>query len=179
VTNHLFDLEPQPLRVIVAGPRTWEDEEALAKVLDGIVKESFTNEITFVHGACPTGIDQMTADYCEETAGWYDNLGIQLAVEAYPADWDSCAPECPKRPHRVKKKPGDMVHPGKLDDYCPGAGPRRNRKMAQLGADRLQAFIEPCANPHCRKPRPHDSHGTAGMIRLCKTAGIPVTRWPR
>jgi hypothetical protein len=162
------------MRVIVAGPRTWDDVDLHAITLDTIIGEAGFRDITFVHGGCPTGIDQLTQDYCEELAAWYDNQDIQLAAESHPADWDSCGLDCPKRPHRVPRRPGDVVHPGVLPDYCPNAGPRRNRLVAGLGGDMLVAFIGPCVNARCRRPKPHDSHGTAGMIAICRRIGINV-----
>ena len=162
------------LRLIITGPRTWSDPWLVAKSIEQAVDEHDATEITLVHGGCPTGADKFTDDYAEHLGAWYDNAGRQLAVEAYPADWDSCGIECPPRPHRIRKRPGDIVHPGKLPDYCPGSGPRRNALVAAKGGHLCLAFIEPCANPRCRTPQPHDSHGTAGMIRICKRAGIPI-----
>ncbi|MER7815626.1 DUF2493 domain-containing protein [Streptomyces sp. NPDC096153] len=59
----------------------------------------------------------------------------------------------------------------------PACGPRRNAHMVGLGADICLAFIGPCTSPRCRRPRPHDSHGTSGCAALAEQAGIPVRRY--
>lgn len=70
-------------------------------------------------------------------------------------------------------KVAEERHPAKDFGPWPAAGPRRNAHMVSLGADICLAFIDPCTKPGCR-PEPHDSHGTAGTIKLCEAAGILV-----
>jgi hypothetical protein len=135
------------LRILVTGSRTWTDVNALGEALYAAINDSGADEVTIVHGACPSGADRMAAEFCESEAEWFDGMGRQLAEEAHPAE--------------------------RFGSW-PGCGPRRNRHMVSLGADVCVAFIEPCTRPACRKPRPHDSHGTAGTVELCERAGIPV-----
>ena len=58
------------------------------------------------------------------------------------------------------------VVPGKLDDYCPGAGPRRNAAMVnkQPRPAWMVAFPEPGQR----------NTGTRGCMKLAAKAGITV-----
>jgi hypothetical protein len=116
------------------------------------------------HGACP-GRD--SAD--EMAHQWISREGMLFEAYEDPmrADWDHCVPSCPLDPdHRRIKKSYDIFHPGKLGSYCPGAGPRRNAKMVEKGADICLAM-------------PYGlSYGTKGCARLAKKAGIEVVWSP-
>lgn len=65
-------------------------------------------------------------------------------------------------------------HPADWDRYKKRAGYVRNAQMVNLGADVCAAFLMPCADPRCTKPRPHDSHGGSHCAGLARAAGIPV-----
>jgi len=56
----------------------------------------------------------------------------------------------------------EIKHPADWDKYGKAAGPRRNREMAQAGADLCLAF--PLG----------ESRGTWNCVNECKKAGIPV-----
>jgi hypothetical protein len=56
----------------------------------------------------------------------------------------------------------------------PAAGPERNERMVEAGGQLMLAFVEPCSKANCDKPKPHDSHGTAGCMELAREAGIEV-----
>jgi len=155
---------PSSLRILVTGSRDWSDPDLLGKVLYEVINDSGADEFTIVHGKCPRGADQMTTEFCESEAAWFDNIGQVLAEEPHPAIWDSCGHDCPQKPHRITKKPGDVDHPGNLPDYCPTAGPRRNRAMVGLGADVCVAFFKKGAA----------NYGTSGCVKLAKAAGIVV-----
>lgn len=152
------------MRVLVTGPR---DLDQLQPIHDSLIAATrgVAGPHTLVHGACPDGADQLFAQ-AATALGW--------AVEAHPADWDSCGPHCPTRPHRYRRKAVDKYHPGVLPDYCPKAGPRRNADMVALGADECIAILVPCAQPGCRRRGAHFTHGTASCVRLAKEAGIPI-----
>lgn len=143
-------------RVLITGSRDWEDESAVRRAFANVIALHGPENIVIVHGACPTGADQLADQIAATWTG--------LTVERHPADWDNCAPDCPAKPHRIKKRMGDIHHPGQMDDYCPGAGPRRNALMVSLGADECLAFPMP------------GSRGTANCMRLARQAGIPVRR---
>jgi hypothetical protein len=117
---------------------------------------SMYGEILVREGECPEGADSFIKTWCEFYGPWN---GVFL--DPHPADWDNCSPDCPPG-HRKLKAPGDTVHPGLLSDYCPKAGPRRNKEMAALGAELCLAF--PLGK----------SYGTWNCVNECKKAGIPV-----
>lgn len=145
-------------RVLVTGSRDWTDEALIRDQLARVRYEA-GRSIVVVHGGCPTGADAMAAEWIED---WGATGGSR--DEAHPADWDHCTDACPQG-HRKSKKPGDTVHPGVCDDYCPSAGPRRNRELVTRGADICLAFIK------------NGSRGASHTAQLAAQAGIPVRRW--
>lgn len=147
------------MRVLITSWRFWDDSEAVFCEIDRVIEEATDTDITFVHGACPTGGDHI-ADVYLNGIGWPARIGKTVTVERHPALWDDCAPDCPPRPHRIVKKPDDIHHPGLLPDYCPGAGRRRNVHMIGLGADECLAFLSV------------RSRGAVMTARLAKAAGI-------
>lgn len=102
------------IRILITGSRTWTDAWRIAEAIEQTINERDADEITIVHGACPSGADQLAAEYVESLAAWHDNAGRQLAEERHPADWD-----------RLGKR----------------AGFARNAEMVNLGADVCLAFI--------------------------------------
>lgn len=155
--------------IVVTGSRDHRDHNLIGTELYRAVGETTATEIIIRHGDCPAtpggppGADQITAQWCESEAEWFEPQGRRLVVEPMPADWDNCAPGCPPGPHRRHKKPGDVHHPGNLDTYCPGGGPRRN---AQLLIDAHRCLAFPLGA----------SYGTHNCMRLARAAGIPVKR---
>lgn len=156
-------MTPADLFIITTtGARFHKNAGFIITKLYEAIGQTDAREIRIRHGACPGGADLIVAEFCDSEAAWFDNAGRALVEEPMPADWDHCAPDCPKKPHRVMKKPGDIFHPGALPDYCPGAGPRRNTAMV------------------CRQPRANvclgfplgASYGTRGCMRLARAAGI-------
>jgi hypothetical protein len=102
------------LRILITGSRTWSDAWRIAEAIERAIAERGATDITIVHGACPSGADQLAAEYAEIMAAWYDGAGRQLAEERHPADWD-----------RLGKRAGFV----------------RNAEMVNLGADVCLAFI--------------------------------------
>lgn len=152
---------PRPYRLLVTGARDLADELPVHEAIDDVYVH-VAAPLLVVHGSCPTGADHHVVTLVERlrAAGHLD-----IDHEPHPADWDHCAPGCPPTAHRIRKRPGDVHHPGELPDYCPGAGPRRNARMISLGADHVLAF------PRSGRRR----SGTRATIRLAREAGIPVT----
>jgi hypothetical protein len=68
-------------------------------------------------------------------------------------------------------------HPARWKQWNRRAWPFRNAEMVAAGADICLAFIAPCAQPSCRKLRPHGSHGASGCADLAYAAGIDVRRF--
>lgn len=101
------------MRILVTGSRAWDDHTAVWAALDAAVDGQ--REVTVVHGACPRGADAWAAQWCEEFAAYYDNLGIAVSEERHPADWQG---------------------------YGKRAGFIRNAEMAAAGADLCLAFIK-------------------------------------
>lgn len=143
-------------RVILTGSRHWTRSIVIRAVL-GDLQIKHGGDLLLIHGACPTGADALA-----------DLIAIELDIarKLVPAAWDHCAPTCPTRAHRKPRRDGDIHHPGKLPDYCPGAGPRRNAAMATAGADEFVAFA-----------MEQRSWGTASMIRFAREHGIPGRKW--
>ncbi len=63
------------MRILVTGSRDWSDFHRLQGVLKGLAA---TEEVTLVHGDCPTGANHLAAEWAEKV-GWN--------VEAHPAPW--------------------------------------------------------------------------------------------
>jgi hypothetical protein len=152
--------------ILLAGGRELTEPGIVPGTLADIIFNIADGPVVFRHGACPghRSADQAASD-------WINEVGHRHGVteDPMPADWDLCAPNCPPDPgHRRRKKPGDTAHPGLLDDYCPGAGPRRNAAMVakQPRAEWMVAFPEP-GQPN---------YGTRNCIRLAEQAGITVRR---
>jgi len=165
---------PQPERsltdVVVSGSRTGFGYNFVAARLTELDQER--GGIFCRHGACRRGVDAYTqrwADTLRRSTG-------RAAAHGTPADWDHCGEECPPRPHRFAKRPGDVDHPGLLPDYCPGAGPRRNRRLLLDPKPRLcLVFLGSCRNPKCRRGGGlHGSHGATGTALLAERFQIPV-----
>ncbi|MGY5127376.1 DUF2493 domain-containing protein [Streptomyces nigrescens] len=133
-------------RILVTGSRSWSDSEHLANVLLDTWHDATQNgydSIVIVHGAAD-GADTL-ADL------WARGQGLD--VETHPADWDHCGPDCP---------PGHLKTRARGGEYCPTAGPRRNQRMVDAGADLVVAF------PLGR------STGTRDCMRRAEKAGLPV-----
>lgn len=78
--------------------------------------------------------------------------------------------------HQVASLAGMAVepHPADWKQFGRRAGFARNAEMVRLGADLCLAFVRPCSDPHCPRPRPHGSHGATGCALLAERAGIKV-----
>ncbi|MGY0062773.1 hypothetical protein ACWY4P_40610 [Streptomyces sp. LZ34] len=153
-----------PLIILLAGGRNLPEPSVVAGTLADIALNIADGPIIVRHGACPgpNSADQAASDWIRACGEW---LGV--TEDPMAADWDHCAPDCPTSPgHRRRKKPGDIFHPGICNDYCPGAGPRRNADMVSKTprAEWMLAFPDPTG----------PSYGTRNCARLAKAAGIKV-----
>lgn len=157
--------EPGKLVILLAGSRDYTDRPRISRFLFDIIHQVAPAQIVVRHGACPTGADQLTAFWCRVHTPLLARSGRTLVEQAMPAKWDLCAPDCPKKPHRVPRLRGDVVHPGVLPDYCPKAGPRRSAAMIAAGADVCLGFPLLAAGT---------SYGTRKTMKLAEKAGIPV-----
>ncbi|SHN46442.1 SLOG family protein [Cryptosporangium aurantiacum] len=131
------------MRILVTGSRTWRDPVGIAAALDAATVDHPGRHV-LVHGAA-AGADRAAAAHATRR-GWL--------VEAYPADWRSCAESCQPGHRRTNAR----------GEYCPTAGHRRNAAMVAAGADLCVAFIR------------NGSPGATGCAALAEDAGIPVER---
>jgi hypothetical protein len=147
--------------VIISGARWHPDPVVATSALAKYVLTEAPGWVIVRHGACPgfQSVDQAVHE-------WVRDCGEALGVleDPMPADWDNCVATCPAG-HRIRKRYGDIEHPGKLDDYCPHAGPRRNRAMVTKDGPSPRRLI---AAPY------RASRGTRNAVRLAREVGIPI-----
>lgn len=137
-------------RILVTGSRTWTGEGVLLDALAHAVVSGLRHHenVIVVHGACPTGADELAEQICRVRG---------IATDPHPADWYAlCRPECPPGHRRTR-------HDGST--YCPSAGHYRNQEMVDLGAHVCVAAFQPG----------EVNAGTSDCVRRAITAGIPVT----
>jgi hypothetical protein len=146
--------------IAISGAREHPDPFVATAALADYVLNIAPGPVIVRHGDCPgeKSVDQAVAEWIRQCGEW---LGV--TADPMPADWDHCAPNCLPG-HRRKKQPGDVAHPGQLDDYCPAAGPRRNAGL-----------LAKLPQPELLIAAPHGaSYGTRGCMKLAKAAGIRV-----
>lgn len=133
-------------RILITGSRSWTDAQLLADTLLDVWHDATQNghdSIVIIHG---------TADGADTLAGlWAEGQGLD--VETHPADWVTCAPDCPPGHRRTRARGGE---------YCPTAGHRRNQKMLDADADLVVGFQR------------DNSRGTADCLRRARAAGLPT-----
>lgn len=161
---------PDTFVIVGTGSRDHTDLDLIGASLWETINSAPPTCSTIVlrHGACPTGADSIIAQLCKRQANGERLFPRQVIEDPMPARWDDCTSTCPRVRHRKHKKPGDIHHPGLLNDYCPKAGPRRNAAMLLPGL-----VSKPPANLVLAFPLP-GSWGTKSCMRLAKDAGIPV-----
>jgi len=90
--------------------------------------------------------------------GGADNLADDLAD-----DWGWPEPER----HPANWRPDGLA-------FNRRAGLDRNIEMVETHPDLVVAFLMPCSKKGCRRPAPHDSHGTVHCASQAATRGLPV-----
>jgi hypothetical protein len=152
------------LRILVTGSRSYNNSSAILGVLANTAAEIWFAEakaefgaeamkdvdmveavrlsfatITAVHGDCPTGADSVVRKSIArgEAAQAATGEHFMWRQERHPADWKTLGRR---------------------------AGPMRNKKMVELGADVCVAFIS------------KDSKGAAGCANMAERAGIRTIR---
>lgn len=106
---------------------------------------------------------------------WADEETIANAIldlkNWYPFDWEDVVivhGDCPTGADAMAQKfaeESDLIterYPAEWSKYGRAAGPQRNQKMVDLGADVVLAFIMP------------GSRGTADCVKRAKKAGLTV-----
>jgi len=127
-------------RILVTGSRSWSDYDTVCRALAvaiETVKERRPQDkrIVIVHGNAK-GADTMAATFVYQFQDYLKQKGYTIVEEAHPADW------------KIGK----------------AAGPIRNTKMVELGADICVAFNE-------------GGSGTTNCISQAKKAGIEVLEY--
>jgi hypothetical protein len=124
------------LRVLLTMSRTWREWSTVRRVFARILEEH--PGALLIHGDAKQG-DRTAAGI------WVSRGGLK--PRAWPADWKTCAPDCPPS-HRGM-------------GYCPQAGLRRNSDMVDNGGALLcLAFIR------------NGSGGATDCYRKAVAAGI-------
>ncbi|ASR86067.1 hypothetical protein SEA_APPLETREE2_84 [Mycobacterium phage Appletree2] len=132
-------------RILVTGSRDWRDDTAVRLALT--IHCVCEDEITIVHGHCPTGVDAIADRFAVKHP--------RCTPERHPANWEApCGPQCHHRPRSKNGKP-----------YCPIQGHIRNQEMVDLGADVCLAF--PLG----------ESRGTRDCMKRAERAGIHVINY--
>jgi hypothetical protein len=99
-----------------------------------------------VHGDAPKG-DRHAAYLWRQLGG---------EVEPWPAKWAECSWDCPHATHRKVNRAGQ--------EYCPGAGMRRNAAMVESAPDLVLVFVDPKSK----------TQGASHCAGLAIDAGIPT-----
>lgn len=73
------------MRILVTGSRTWDHVESIRYCLDALLEqaEALNEPLVIVHGACPTGADQIADEWCLEQG----RIGRPVRAERHPAKW--------------------------------------------------------------------------------------------
>lgn len=153
--------------ILLSGSRNWDRPDVVANEMTARAERALAaddHQLVVRHGAAyPRSIrgvmpnesaDWLAHLWCESEAGHWDNRGLAVVEDPWPADWCHCAATCP--PKHMRRHPSGAL-------YCPTAGRRRNTAMGETD------------------PRPDEllalwrdrSSGTAHMIREAKRLGIP------
>lgn len=147
-----------PRTITVSGSRDWEFHELVERELRNQLTYALTKgkSLAIKVGDCPTGVDLFVKE-------WAEKQPLVVSFRIFRAEWDFCTAECAHLDHRVTKRPGDIHHPGLLDDYCPWAGPRRNRQL--VPSDYGLIFNR------------NNSRGAANTKKLLKATGVKFDEW--
>lgn len=117
------------MRLLIAGPRDWQNDAAVVTVLSGYHVQQAGRLWTLVHGACPTGVD-MIADTWAELLAQVDPKAP--LVEAHPADWSHGREGGPRRNAQMVAKGADLCIVFRHVDlrWSAGTGDLRFRALA-------------------------------------------------
>lgn len=142
----------QPRPIIVCGSRGLTDIAEVERAMEA------ARSLGYVPSRIITG-GQTTLDEFGKVVGGADWLAVQWAqrleipVQVMPADWAKTG------------EPGAVVRRGRYGEYDAAAGPRRNRKMAEVAAAEGGA---------CVAVWDGQSKGTRSMIGLARELHLPV-----
>lgn len=116
------------MRVIFTGSRNWEGfhaQETVTNIFVGLLNfnMSLGQDLTIVHGGCPTGLDAMIDRLARRWQPTTEDV-VTVKVEVFAAEWDR---------------------------YKRAAGPIRNQTMVDRGGDMCLGFIrgDSVGTRHC------------------------------
>jgi hypothetical protein len=142
--------------LMITGSREMPYEQEVRNALSLWWGEQEDDNIALIHGNCPD-----PAGYGISKLRSVDQVGANFALAAkwkllpVNAEWDKCDDSC--------------YHGRRVDsrgrNYCPAAGPRRNKKMVDMLDPERDTVI---AFPYGK------SAGTRGAIKLAEKAGFTV-----
>lgn len=136
-------------RILATCSRSFRDWSAARRILTAVYAE--VPDAVLVHGDCERGDRQI--------AGIWKSLGG--VDDPMPAKWSECDWDCPHATHRkIRRSTGE--------EYCPGAGHRRDRAMVETAPDRVLAFLDPASR----------TRGAFRTAEMAEAAGIPTIRYP-
>lgn len=140
-------------RVIVTASRTFPYVGLLHTQLGYCLETALDLGVglVVVHGHCPDGGDRVADDWAQDQAAH----GMPVSWERHPA----------------------QNHPTQDFGRWPACGPRRNKYVVSLGADKCIAVIGPCTSGRCARLDVHGSHGASGCADEAERAGIRVKRF--
>lgn len=132
------------MRILVTGSRDFSDYNivmrGLSVAIETLVERNpGVTEIVVVHGAA-RGADEMAGNFVRHARAFMKGQGINLIEERHPAEWDK---------------------------FGKAAGPVRNQKMVDLGADICVAFFT----------NKSTSRGTLHCSNAARKAGIEVLEY--
>lgn len=127
------------MRILITGSRNLTDYNkvviAMSAALETLYREfPDDKEVVVVHGGA-RGADTLAGDFVSQAKSYLKEVGYSMREEIHKADWDNVGKH---------------------------AGPIRNQRMVDLGADVCLAFPA------------KDSVGTRDCVRRAKRAGIPI-----
>ena len=135
--------------ILGTGSRTYDRPDIIRAVLAAVATR-YDRDVVLRYGECRRGADRPMHQ------AW---KALGLGLQPYPADLSGpCRKDCDHGPRRAYQDgPGD---------YCPAAGPRRNRDMIKAGGiDEVHGF-----------PKGSTS-GTRITLKLARAAGLRVYEW--
>jgi hypothetical protein len=154
-------------RVLVTGSRDYLDADRIRAVLGEALAGHPGRTPVLVHGMCDPRhpATRRPVRWAVAMKLRAEDQGLLVGAD-WLSDWIAR-----QWGWRIERHPADWQREGRQ------AGFLRNTRMVSLGADLCPAFIAPCADPRCRRPQPHGSHGASHCADLAERAGIPVRRY--
>lgn len=132
------------VRIVLTCSRSWREWSTMRSALDKV--QAAHPGAVLVHGDAPRGD--------RDAAYLWRQLGGE--VEPWPAKWAECSWDCPHATHRKVNRAGQ--------EYCPGAGMRRNAAMVESAPDLVLVFVDPKSK----------TQGASHCAGLAIDAGIPT-----